>query len=79
MMAETAHHISGVAVVVGMAAEWGSNAELLAFFGGANILVHGIHGLQNTTRELLEFAELRRLIHAVILQIIETLRDLEGA
>lgn len=77
-MAKTAHHVAGITVVVGMATEWGIKAKLSAFFSGSNVLIHRIHCLQNTASEFLEFAELHGLVHAVILQIIETLSNLES-
>lgn len=78
VMAKTADHVAGVAVVVRMAAEGRIKAMLAAFLGGADILVHGVDGLQNTARELLEFAELDRFVYAVVLEVVVTFSGLEG-
>lgn len=77
-MAETAYHVTGVAIIVGMATEWGVQAKLPALLGAANILVNGVHGFQNTAGQFLEFAKFHRFVHAVVLKVIESLRRLEG-
>lgn len=77
-MAETAYHVTCVAVIVGMATERGIQAKFPALFGAANILVNGIHGFQNTAGQFLEFAKLHRFVHAVVLEIVESLGRLES-
>lgn len=77
-MAETAYHVTCVAIIVGMATERGIQAELPALLGAANILVNGIHGFQNTAGQFLEFAKFHRFVHAVVLKVIESLGGLES-
>lgn len=77
-MAETAHHVTRVPVIVGMATERGIQAELPALLGAADILVNGVHGFQNTAGQFLEFAKFHRFVHAVVLEVIEPFGGLES-
>lgn len=70
MVAKPAHVLAGVAVVVRVASVRRVQAELPAVVQRADVLVHGVDGLQYAPRELLELAQLDRLVHAVVLQVV---------
>lgn len=78
-MAETADHVARVAVIVRMATERRVQAQFAALVGRADVLVNGVHGLEDAAGQLLEFAKFHRLLHAMVLQIIHPLRRLKGA
>lgn len=78
VMAQAADHLACVPVVVRMAAIWRIQAELPALVDGADVLVHAVDRLQYPSVELLELAQFRRLLDAVVLQVIVTVGLLEG-
>jgi hypothetical protein len=55
-MAESAHHLARIAVVVGVTTEGRIEAEFAAFVCRTDILVYGVHSLEDATTQLLEFA-----------------------
>lgn len=77
-MAQAANHVAGVAVVVRVTAERRVEAQFAAFLGCADVLINGIHRFQYAPGDLLELAQLHRLVHAVILQVVDALGRLEG-
>lgn len=79
MMTETADHVASVAIIVRMAAERRVQAQLTTFVGCPDVLVNGVNSFQYTTAQLLKFAKFHRLFHAMVFQIIHSLRRLEGA
>lgn len=70
MVAEPAHHLAGVAVIVGMAAVRRVQAQLAAFVHGPDVLVHRVDGFQDAAAQFLEFAQLGGLLDAVILYVV---------
>lgn len=77
-MAETADHVTGVTVVVGVAAVWGVEAELAALIHGTDVLVYAVHGFEDAAVEFLELAEFGGFLDAVVFQVVETLGGYEG-
>lgn len=78
MVAESAHHLAGVAVIVGMTPVGGVEAQFATLVHGADVLVHGVHRLQDAAVEFLEFAQFRWLFDAVVLHVVETVGCEEG-
>lgn len=70
-MAEPAHGLAGIAVVVRMASVRRVQAQFPAIVQRTDVLVHGVHRLQDAAREFLELAQLHRLVHAIVFQIID--------
>lgn len=66
MMAETADHVTGVAIIVRVATERRVQAQFAAFIGCADVLVNGVHGLQYAAGQLLKFAKFYWLFHAMV-------------
>lgn len=79
MVTEPAHHFTCVAVIVGMAAVRRVQAQFPAFIDGTDVLVHRIDRFEYASVELLELAQLRRLLHAVVLHVIVAIGGQETA
>jgi len=70
MVAETAHELAGVAVIVRVTPVRRVEAQFPTVFQRTHVLVHGIDGLQYSAWELFELAQLDRLVHAVVFQVV---------
>jgi len=79
VMTQAADHVAGVAVIVRVATEWRVEAQLAALVGRTDVLIHGIHGLQDTAGQLFKFAQLHWFLHAMVLQVVHPLDRLKGA
>lgn len=78
MMTETADHITSITVIIRMATEWRIQTQFPAFVGRADILINRVHSLQYSAGQFLKLAKFHWLFHAMIFQIIHSLRCLEG-
>lgn len=54
-------------------------AQIAAFIDGVDVLVNGVHSLQNLARDALEFAQFAWLLGTIVLQIVGTLVGLHTA
>lgn len=79
MMTETADHVTGVTIIVRVTTERRVQTQFTTFIGCADVLVNGVDGFQYAAGQLLKFAKFHWLLHAVVFQIIYSLRCLEGA
>lgn len=70
VMAEPADQLAGVTVIVRVASVRRVQAQFAAVVQRAHVLVHRVDGLQYAARELFELAQLDRLVHAVVLQVV---------
>lgn len=71
MVAEPAHELAGVAVIVRVAPVRRVETQFPAVVQGSDVLVHRIDRLEYAAREFFELAQLDRFVHAVVLQIID--------
>ena len=76
MMTESADHVTGIAVVIGMASEGRVKAEFAALLGRRHILVHRVDRLQYAPRDLLELAQLHRLVNTMVLEVVDAFGEL---
>ena len=78
VVAEAAHHLTSVTVVIRMTSVWRIEAEVSAFVRRSHVLVHGVDRFQNAPVQLLEFAQFGWLLYAVVFHVLVTLGGLEG-
>lgn len=76
-MTEPAHHLAGVTVIVRVTPVRRVETQLPTFVDGADILVDGVDGFQDSAVQFLEFAQFRRLLHAVVFHVVVTVGRLE--
>lgn len=67
VVAQTAHLLASVTVVVAVTAVRRVEAEVATLLGRVHLLVHAVYGLEDATRQLLELAQLDRLLYTVVL------------
>ena len=69
-MAESANALARVGVVEGVAAVRGGEAELAAVVDRVDVLENGVDRLEDAAVELLELAQLDRVIDAIVLEVV---------
>lgn len=78
VVAESAHLLARVPVVVRVAAVRRVEAEVPALLGRVHFLVHRVYGLEDPPAKLLELAQLDGLFDAVVLQVVVSRGGVEG-
>ena len=70
MVTESAHQFARIAVVVGMTPVGRVEAQLSALVRRADLLVDRVDRLEDASAQLLELAQLDRLVDTVVLQVL---------
>lgn len=79
VMAEPAHLLARVPVVIRVAAVRRTKTEISALLHTFHLLVYRVHGLQYPARQLLELTQLDGLFDTVVLEVVVPWCGIEGS
>uniref|UniRef100_A0A8D8ZE97 Uncharacterized protein n=1 Tax=Cacopsylla melanoneura TaxID=428564 RepID=A0A8D8ZE97_9HEMI len=73
MVTQSTHKVSGVTIIVRVTSVRRIQTQFPALFNRGHILIDRVHGLEDASSQLLELAQLGRLVHTVVLEIFHVL------